>query len=199
MTKRLAIMTAFAAILAVGLIVACSGEPKQADAFSMSRQIERGKYLVNIGGCNDCHSPKIYTSSGPIPDPSRLLSGHPASSTLPEVPKNVMGPQGWAALTNSDFTAWAGPWGTSFATNLTPDEVTGTGAWLESSFISAMRSGRHMGTGRPILPPMPWQNIGELSDDDLRAIFAYLQSLKPINNMVPMPMKPDGMPSGVKQ
>jgi hypothetical protein len=59
-------------------------------------------------------------------------------------------------------------------------------------FIKAMRTGKHMGAGRPILPPMPWPGIGLLTDDDLKAVFAYLHSLKPINNMVPPPTPPAG-------
>mgnify|MGYP001038382652 CR=1 FL=1 len=198
MINRLILPVAFLAMAALMLMIACSGEPKQVDAYGMQNQIERGKYLVNIGGCNDCHTPKIYTDKGPVPDESRLLAGHPANGTLPDVPNNLITPEGWAAITNSDFTAWVGPWGISYAANLTPDEVTGTGAWLESSFVDAMRNGKHMGTGRAILPPMPWMNIGQLSDDDLRAIFAYLQSLKPINNMVPQPVSAEKLMSGAQ-
>lgn len=128
---------------------------------------------------------------GPVVDPSRMLSGHPASGTIPEIQSGTIGQGAWGALTTHDLTAWAGPWGISFAANLTPDEVTGIGAWLESSFISAMRNGRHLGTGRQILPPMPWQDIGQMTDEDLKAIFAYLKSLKPINNMVPLPVPPE--------
>ncbi|UCG63317.1 MAG: c-type cytochrome [Candidatus Zixiibacteriota bacterium] len=175
------------------VIISCSSEPKQAEATSLKQQIERGEYLVNIGGCHHCHSPKIMTDKGPEIDPDRILSGHRSSSATPGVPPGIIGPESWGALTNRELTAWAGPWGVSFASNLTPDEVTGIGAWLESSFIQAMRNGKHLGTGRPILPPMPWQDIGRLSDDDLQAIFAYLKSLKPINNMVPLPIAPDKM------
>lgn len=72
--------------------------------------VERGKYLVMAGGCNDCHSPKVFTPAGPIFDTTRLLSGHPANSPLPEIPKGVIGPTQWGALTTNDLTAWAGPW-----------------------------------------------------------------------------------------
>jgi hypothetical protein len=93
-------------------------------------------------------------------------------------------------MCNPHMTEWAGPWGVSFAANLTPDEVTGIGAWTPEVFIKAMRTGKHMGSGRPILPPMPWPGIGKMSDDDLRAIFAYLHTLKPVNNQVPLPVAP---------
>jgi mono/diheme cytochrome c family protein len=153
-------------------------------------QVERGKYLVMVGGCNDCHSPKIFTPAGPIPDTTRLLSGHPANTQLPEIPKGVIGPNQWGALTTNDLTAWAGPWGVSFSYNLTPDMKTGIGGWPEDMFIQTLRKGKFMGMSRDILPPMPWQPIGQMSDDDLKAIFAYLKSLPAINNPIPAPIPP---------
>ena len=155
--------------------------------------IERGKYLVMAGGCNDCHSPKIFTAAGPVPDTTRLLSGHPANSPLPAIPKGVIGPTQWGALTTNDLTAWAGPWGVSFAYNLTPDIKTGIGGWTEDLFIQTLRKGKFMGQSRDILPPMPWQSIGQMTDDDLKAIFAYLKSLPPIENPIPAPLPPPGM------
>ncbi len=155
-------------------------------------QIERGKYLVSVGGCNDCHSPKIFTPMGPIPDTTRLLSGHPANSKLPQVPQGVLGPDQWGALVSGDLTAWVGPWGTSFTRNLTPDVATGLGSWTEDIFIKAIRTGKDMGEGRAILPPMPWPEYRKMTDEDLKAIFAYLMSLKPIENAVPDPIAPSG-------
>lgn len=152
-------------------------------------RIQRGAYLANLGGCHDCHSPKVFTERGPEPDPARLLSGHPPSTKLPELPAGVLGPDRWGAVATPDLTAWAGPWGVSFAANLTPD-ATGLGSWTEEVFIQAIRSGKHMGAGRPILPPMPWAAYAQLTDDDLGAIFAYLESLKPIANQVPQPIPP---------
>ena len=154
-------------------------------------QIKRGDYLATIGGCHDCHSPKNYDANGvPSPDKTRLLSGHPAGDPVPAVPSGVIDPNGWVSLTNAHFTAWAGPWGVSFAANLTPHQITGSGAWTEESFISALRTGKHLGMGRPILPPMPWFNLVDAPKDDLVAIFAYLQSLPPIDNRVPDPIPP---------
>ncbi len=86
------------------------------------------------------------------------------------------------------FTAWAGPWGISYTANLTPDQNTGLGIWTEDMFIKAIREGKHMGTSRPILPPMPWPAFRNYSDDDLKAIFAYLKSIPPIANHVPDPI-----------
>jgi cytochrome c553 len=155
-------------------------------------QLRRGEFLVRLGGCNDCHSPKVMTQMGPVPDSTRLLCGHPAEAKVPAIPSGTLSPDGWVALTNSHLTAWAGPWGVSYAANLTPDEGTGLGNWTEEAFIKTMRTGKHMGAGRNILPPMPWQAIGTLSDSDLKAIFAYLHSLKPVRNEVPQPIPPAG-------
>ena len=90
------------------------------------------------------------------------------------------------------MTAWSGPWGTSYTANLTPDRATGLGAWTADEFVAALRTGRHQGRGRQILPPMPWPFISQLTDDDLRAMFAYLMSLPRIANKVPEPLPPAG-------
>ena len=150
----------------------------------------RGERLAKFGGCSDCHSPKVMTPQGPELDKSRLLSGHPARASLPAIPQGVVGPTRWGAVATNDLTAWAGPWGVSFAANLTPD-VTGLGGWTERQFIQTMRTGKHLGVGRAILPPMPWPGVASLTDGDLKALFAYLQALKPISNSVPQPIAPD--------
>jgi hypothetical protein len=136
------------------------------------------------------------TEMGPEPDPNLLLSGHREGTPVPEFPAETVGKGEWMAMTDADMTTWAGPWGISFAANLTPDNVTGCGGWTEEMFIGAMRSGKHLGAGRPILPPMPWQAIGQCSDDELKAMFAYLKSIKPIANRVPDPVPPPGAPGG---
>jgi mono/diheme cytochrome c family protein len=150
-------------------------------------KVERGKYLVEFGGCHDCHSPKVFTPEGiPMPDPKRLLSGHPAEDALPSLTSQMVA-QGQWVLFSPDLTAAVGPWGVTFAANLTPDDQTGIGLWTEDVFIKALRNGKHMGAGRPIMPPMPWFNMANVSDEDLGAIFAYLKSLPPITNPVPAP------------
>ena len=88
------------------------------------------------------------------------------------------------------MTAWSGPWGVSYTANLTPDQETGIGAWSEENFIQALRTGKHLGGGRDILPPMPWPAYQNLSDEDLKSIFAYLKSIPPIRNQVPDPVPP---------
>lgn len=164
----------------------------QTSKLPSTEQIKQGAYLVNAGGCNDCHSPKIFTAKGPIPDTTRLLSGASQDSKVPAIPAGILGPDKWGGLCNNDMTIWAGPWGVSFAANITPDNLTGIGAWTEDAFIAAMRTGKHLGAGREILPPMPWFNLALLHDSDLKAMFAYLKSLKPIGNQVPEPIPPSG-------
>lgn len=174
------------AISAVCCLLAVSSATK-AFAGDMSK-VERGKYLVTVGGCNDCHSPKVWTPEGiPMPDENRLLSGHQATEKLPEYQKDWVKPGNWVLL-SGNFTACVGPWGVSFAANLTPDEQTGIGLWTEDVFISALRTGKHMGKGRPILPPMPWPGLAQMTDEDLGAIFAYLKSIPPVKNQVPAPI-----------
>ena len=150
-------------------------------------RIERGEYLAVALGCDHCHAPKILTENGPVRDESRYLSGHPEGSALPPAPAGD-GP--WTTIATWDLTAWSGPWGVSFGINLTPDENTGIGSWSEETFIKAIKSGRHMGASRPILPPMPWESFSKLSDEDLRSIYAFLMSQPPIHNRVPEPLPP---------
>jgi cytochrome c553 len=149
--------------------------------------VERGAYLVKIMGCNHCHTPYTLGPNGPEPDMSRALSGHPADFAMP-APPALDGKWTWlGAATN---TAFSGPWGTSFTANLTPDRETGLGKWSVETFIAAMKTGRHEGKGRPILPPMPVENLAALSDDDIRDLFGYLRSLPPVRNRVPAPIDP---------
>jgi hypothetical protein len=162
--------------------------PKEMTA---SEKLARGRYLVTLGGCNDCHTPKVFTATGPVFDSTRILSGHPAGSPLPEITYDASKPGNWM-LFAPDLTAAAGPWGISFSANLTPDSTTGIGAWTTENFIKTIRTGKHLGMegGRPILPPMPWQSMAEITDEDLSLIFGYLKSLPPIKNQVPAPVPP---------
>lgn len=169
----------------------CSGteEKKQ---MTQQELIARGKYLVTTGGCDDCHTPKIYTANGPVTDTTRLLSGFQQGGTLPALDVKYVAPGNWVA-TESNFSAWVGPWGISYASNLTPDNATDIGALSEEMFIKTLREGKYMGVGRPLLPPMPWPTIGQMTDEDLKAIYAYLKTINPISNKVPEPTPPDKM------
>ncbi|WP_226894819.1 c-type cytochrome [Luteolibacter marinus] len=149
--------------------------------------VRRGAYLVKLGGCTDCHTPKTMTPQGPVDDPRRFLAGHPADLVLSAPSTDPSNP--WGAAT-AGMTAWTGPWGVTYSANLTPDPDTGLGAWTEAEFISAMRTGKHKGSGRPILPPMPWQPLSEAKEEDLSAIYAYLMSLPAVVNRVPDPVPP---------
>jgi mono/diheme cytochrome c family protein len=155
---------------------------------SAASQVERGGYLVRSLGCSDCHTPFKLGPNGPEPDREHLFAGHPEGLVMPPAPKLPAGP--WLVSVAATNTAWAGPWGVSYTANLTPDRETGLGAWSEQEFLDTVRSGRHMGRGRPILPPMPIEALANMTDEDLRAIFAYLHTLPAIKNRVPQPVAP---------
>lgn len=153
-----------------------------------AQTLRRGAYVARTAACVDCHAPWRPGPDGPAPDLSRGLSGHPQDLVLPAPPALGEGPWLWAgAATN---TAFAGPWGISYAANITPDHETGIGRWREQDFIAAMRNGRHVGVGRPILPPMPWHAYRHFSDADLKALFAWLRAQPPVRNKVPEPVAP---------
>jgi hypothetical protein len=122
-----------------------------------------------------------------------MLSGHP-ESVGPLAPLTSSKGSPWFAHANDQLTAWNGPWGVSYTANLTPDVATGLGSWDEQTFVDTLHSGKHMGKFRPLLPPMPWNWYGQLPDEDLKAIFAYLKSIPPVTNHVPVPTGPDGKP-----
>ena len=151
-------------------------------------KVARGKYLVTIAGCNDCHTPLMMGENGPEPDFSRMLSGHPESvvvKTAARVPDEP-----WLISATATATAWSGPWGVSFTANLTPDAETGLGRWTFRNFKDTIRTGRHMGRGRPILPPMPIPMYKHMTDQDLEAVFSYLRTIPAIKNRVPEPLPP---------
>jgi len=187
-TKKMLI---FATLTCLSLILffGCKGTPTTAGTdtkvLTNEQLVQRGDYLVSMGGCNDCHSPKKMGPQGPEVIPELMLSGFQAAATLPPIDKNVL-QKGWALLT-LDLNAAVGPWGVSFAGNLTPDQ-TGIGNWPEENFIRALKEGKYKGIvgGRTLLPPMPWQNFAKVSTEDIKSMYAYLQSIKPVRNVVPM-------------
>lgn len=175
-----------------------TASPSASPATPAPTPVERGRYLVTIAGCNDCHTPLKMGANGPEPDMSRMLSGHPQSLVMPPAPE--LPPEGpWNASVAVTNTAWAGPWGVSYTANLTPDMETGLGKWTQRTFTDAIRTGRHLGRGRPILPPMPIAMYKHLTDQDMQAVFAYLQSIPPIRNKVPEPLPPKPAAGGASQ
>lgn len=162
-------------------------------AHADSASIERGKYIVTTSGCNDCHTPFKLGPNGAEPDFTRMLSGHPQDLVMPPAP--VLPPGPWLVTVAATNTAWAGPWGVSFTANLTPDAETGIGRWKKEEFMATIRSGRHLGRGRQILPPMPWPVYAQLTDEDLGAVYDYLQTIPAINNKVPEPIAPPAPPA----
>jgi hypothetical protein len=167
-----------------------SAEPgKNITAADSISRVKRGEYLVSIIGCEDCHSPKKRGPMGPEIIPELRFSGYPSSRPIMKADSNVV-KQGWA-LFNPDLTSAVGPWGMSFSANISSDE-TGIGGWTEENFIRALRQGKYKGleNSRSLLPPMPWFMYKNMQDEDLKAIFAYLKTTKPVENVVPVPRMP---------
>lgn len=184
--------TMYKTLLMVGVLsltfVAAKASNATEPVTDSAPRVERGRYLVAIGGCTDCHTPMRMGAKGPEPDLDFYLAGHPAGLQMPPAPQLPEGP--WVATVAGSMTAWSGPWGVSFTANLTPDVETGLGAWTAEDFVAMVRTGRHMGKGRPILPPMPVQSLAAMTDEDLLAVFAYLRSLPAVHNAVPAPIAP---------
>lgn len=179
-----------AIVAATGIIVACSqseAKEKSPQPLTGKELVDRGSYLVNAVGCDDCHSPKRMGPNGPEVIEELRFSGYPGNRPLQPVDTTEVS-KGWSMF-GSDFTSTVGPWGMSFAANISSD-ATGIGNWKEEQFIKALREGISKGLdgNRPLLPPMPWVVYRNFSDEDLRAIFAYLKSTQPVHNVVPAPI-----------
>jgi hypothetical protein len=177
------------AAVALAAVIGCTSKPN-APVAAAEDPVARGRMLVTTGHCHDCHTPMKFDKDigMPVPDMTRMLSGHPEGA--PD-PASTLGGHDQAVI-GATFTSFKAPFGIVYTANLTPDKDTGLGGWTEEMFVRAVRTGRHMGgNGRPILPPMPWPNVGAHSDADLKAIFAYLRSIPAIRNDVPAPKVPD--------
>jgi len=181
------------------LIISCSNEDKKSTeattevkAPSNEDILEHGKYLVEIMGCNDCHSPKTMGAHGPEIIPELMLSGYPSDRPIVKFDTEIT--KTGFSIFYPDLTASGGPWGVSFAANLTPDQ-SGIGAWTEEQFKNALTKGYFKGIegGRMLLPPMPWFNYTNLTDYDVHAMYTYLKSIPPVKNIVPPPISPDEM------
>ncbi len=201
--QKTIVITALSVISASVIFFGCTQKSTASDApiadsttalkqySGFESQVKWGEHLVSVSGCNDCHTPKKMGAHGPENDSSLLLSGHPAQMPLPDVDLKAIESKG-LVVTNLE-TAWIGPWGVTYSANLTSDS-TGIGNWKEDQFIKALREDKWMGLDntRPILPPMPWEDFRLMTDGELKAIFAYLKSTKPIHNVAPMAQPPMG-------
>jgi mono/diheme cytochrome c family protein len=202
MRKQLTI-TASLLITSIAVLVACTqktsdeGAISNADSTATAKMqyggyessAKWGEHLVTIAGCHDCHTPKKMGAQGPELDMSLMLSGHPSQMPAPPVDRKIAETKGIAST--QTLTAWVGPWGISYAANLTPDS-SGLGGWTEAQFLKCIKEGKWLGLDntRQLLPPMPWEAYKFMSDDELKAVFAYLQSLPPVKNVVPQAQPP---------
>ena len=160
-TRVCAFTLTLAALIVSALALTGATYEGRQTAAKHAKRLERGKYLTTICGCNDCHTPGTLYGA---PDFSRQFSG-------------------------SDL-GWQGPWGVSFARNLTPDPETGIGTWSEWDIIQALRRGVRP-NGTTLLPPMRWQNFSAMSNEDAAAVAAYLKSVPRVAHK-----SPDDIPPG---
>ena len=170
-------------------VVASTTAAEKTNFGGYETQIKWGEHLVTIGGCSDCHTPKKMTPMGPVDDSTLFLSGHPEKLPAPDVDRKQMESKG--LVVTADFTSWIGPWGISYSANLTPDE-TGTGNWKEDQFLYAIKNSVSKGLAgsRPLMPPMSMMTVKYMTDEELKAIFAYLKTVKPIKNISVQPTPP---------
>ena len=189
--KRISILAAM--FTAAILLTQCTDEKKSdandvkptvANYGSFESQVKWGEHLVILGGCNDCHTPKKMGPNGPEDDMSLMLSGHPAK--MPPADFNAKEAAKKGLIVTQTFTAWTGPWGVTYAANLTSDS-TGIGRWKEEQFLKALKEKKWMGleNTRPLMPPMSMMPATLMTDDELKAIFAYLKTTPPIHNIAP--------------
>ena len=129
-------------------------------------QVERGKYLVNLALCTDCHTPGYFFGK---PDMARFLGGSEVGFHIP------------------DLGVFHGP-------NLTPDNETGLGRWSTEQIVTAFTTGTRP-DGRILASIMPWHAFSQLTRQDAQAIAAFLKSLPPVSNKVPDPFGPSETPT----
>jgi mono/diheme cytochrome c family protein len=147
------------------LLLACLCLPVASTDAADGATVARGKYLVQLGGCSDCHTPGYFL--GKV-DMSRYLGGSDVGFRIP--PGTFVGP------------------------NLTPDKETGLGKWSVGDIITAIRTGVTP-EGRTLAEIMPWRDLAHLTDADARSIALYLKSLPPVTHAVPEPLGPKDKPS----
>jgi mono/diheme cytochrome c family protein len=158
---RAILVLVFAAAAGVAMLCVSLVRTNAADP-----QVERGKYLVTLGGCTDCHTPGYFFGK---PDMTRYLGGSEVGFEIP------------------DLGIFHGP-------NLTPDKETGLGDWTRQQIVTALQTGARP-DGRILAPIMPWKALASLTPADATAIAAYLQSLPAVKNKVPGPFGPGQKPT----
>jgi mono/diheme cytochrome c family protein len=148
---------------AAALVLICVSSSR---AFAADPAVERGKYLVNIAGCNDCHTPGYFLGK---PDMARFLGGSEVGFEIP------------------GLGVFHGP-------NLTPDKETGLGSWTDAQIVTALQKGTTP-DGRMLAPIMPWHAFANLTPQDAQAIVGFLRSISPVKNKVPGPFGPTEQPT----
>lgn len=135
-------------------------------AHAADRQVARGKYLVEIMGCGDCHTPGYFLGK---PDMASFLGGSDVGFEIPKV-------------------------GVFVGRNLAPDKETGIGNWSTADIIKAITTGVRP-DGRELAPIMPWRDFAALQKSDAEAIAKYLKTIKPVSHAVPGPFGPNDKPT----
>lgn len=147
--RALVIVTALATAMFCASVTAADKKP--ADPLR-----ERGRYIVIIAGCNDCHTPNYAPSGGKVEEKDWLVG---------------------------DTVGWRGPWGTTYPVNLRQYmQNIGEKEWVAKAKKLETR------------PPMPWFNLNQMTDNDLRAIHRYVRSLGPAGEAAPAYVPPTQEP-----
>jgi mono/diheme cytochrome c family protein len=148
-------------LLGTGLLIALlhqigNGQaPKQ--SAPNTQQLERGRYVVEIGGCNDCHTAGYAEAGGKAADADRL---------------------------KGDTLGYRGPWGTTYPTNLR----LSISKMMEDEWVKYAK-------GLMTRPPMPWFNVRQMTEADLRALYQYVKSLPgATGSAAPAFLAPDKQP-----
>jgi mono/diheme cytochrome c family protein len=159
--KSIVFAAAAAALVVAGIVV--SKPDIVANAAEL--QVERGKYLVTLGGCTDCHTPGFFLGK---PDMNRYLGGSDVGFEIPGL-------------------------GSFYGRNLTPDPETGIGNWTLQDIVTAIQTGTRP-DGRQLAPIMPWRAFAKLTKEDAQAIAVFLKSLPPVKHKVLGPYGPSETP-----
>jgi mono/diheme cytochrome c family protein len=166
--NRIALFSAAGvALFASGVLLGPLFQPASTAEAATRSAIERGKHLVTLSLCTDCHTPGYLRGS---PDMERFLGGSETGFELP------------------GLGVFHGP-------NLTPDPETGLGKWTEEEIVTAFTTGVRP-DGRELAPIMPFHAFASFPREDAFAIAAFLKSLPPVANKVPGPFGPNQTPTG---